>query len=665
MYFRVKVKLLSSVDSISNLKVENLEVCDLVCERYRNRARLQIVSSHESTLFVMGFMDSRLVIELSIEQLTDEFLRLLKLDFEIVTISELTVNDFVSKIFGRERLITLPTNGELFEVEEHSWQKVIVETDYRMDYYKEYIGQPSDLHYEVSPVYYPAMENELSRIRQNKNPKFVGNPIHYLMKVDRFKTGLNLTLKLVTNQVVHKRQFSNRVAILMVKDLEEISLSRVFEYADGATLMIDLGGDLLDDVQMYELDDFMTRLHEMMHKYENRILFCVVYDNDEGRAINAFLDQAQGYRFVRIMPDQMTYDQAVELLQREAGKYQMDSELFTSVLDRGQLLFTEKEVLELFTNQQIRLMNNTFFPEYAYVEVNQKKPAQVEKGSAYGELMAMIGLDQVKGMIQRLIVQQLALPKLLNLGIMNKNFTRHMVFIGNPGTAKTTVARLLGRIMKDNMLLSSGHYVEAGRAELVAEYVGQTAVKVKKLFAKAKGGVLFLDEVYSLVDGHRGLFGDEAIATIVQCMENYRDDIVVIFAGYPQKMEDFLNINPGLSSRIRYRMNFKDYTLEELVAIGKYLTNEMGYQLSKSAVVQIRKLCNEAMTKPNFGNGRYVRNIIEEAITNHIYELFKDQEEVPTKNEVLNLDMSDFPEVLETVECEKQSTNSQPTKQWS
>ena len=128
----------------------------------------------------------------------------------------------------------------------------------------------------------------------------------------------------------------------------------------------------------------------------------------------------------------------------------------------------------------------------------------------------------------------------------------HMVFTGNPGTAKTTVARLFARILKENGVLSKGDLIECGRSDLVGKYVGWTAVQVKNMFKKAKGSVLFIDEAYSLCDDRSGSYGDEAINTIVQEMENNRDDMVVIFAGYPKEMNDFLDRNPGLRSRIAF-----------------------------------------------------------------------------------------------------------------
>ena len=189
----------------------------------------------------------------------------------------------------------------------------------------------------------------------------------------------------------------------------------------------------------------------------------------------------------------------------------------------------------------------------------------------------------------------------------------HMVFTGNPGTAKTTVARLFARIMKDNDLLSQGKLVEVGRGDLVGKFVGWTAPAIQKKFREARGNVLFIDEAYSLVDDRDGSYGDEAINTIVQEMENHRDDVVVIFAGYPDKMECFIRKNPGLRSRIAYYVPFADYTTSELCNIAQLMSKQKGLTLNEKACSRLEEIFETAREERDFGNGRYVRNVLDKA----------------------------------------------------
>jgi AAA+ superfamily predicted ATPase len=188
-----------------------------------------------------------------------------------------------------------------------------------------------------------------------------------------------------------------------------------------------------------------------------------------------------------------------------------------------------------------------------------------------------------------------------------------MVFAGNPGTAKTTTARLFAAIMREEGILSSGHLLEVGRSDLVGRYVGWTAKIVKAKFRQAEGGVLFIDEAYSLVDDRSGSYGDEAINTIVQEMENHRENVVVIFAGYPDKMKEFLDKNPGLRSRIAFHVAFADYNDDELCEIATYQADKKGLKLSEDAYEKLRQVFARERQTADFGNGRVVRNILEKA----------------------------------------------------
>jgi SpoVK/Ycf46/Vps4 family AAA+-type ATPase len=187
-----------------------------------------------------------------------------------------------------------------------------------------------------------------------------------------------------------------------------------------------------------------------------------------------------------------------------------------------------------------------------------------------------------------------------------------MVFTGNPGSAKTTVARLVAQILRKEDILDSGNFVECGRADLIAKYVGWTAKNVRAKFREAKGGILFIDEAYSLVDDSHS-FADEAINTIVQEMENHREDVIVIFAGYPDKMKDFLNKNEGLRSRIAFHLDFPDYTPDEMVEILKLMSEQRGYKLDKDAIEKCHGIFKLACVDDDFGNGRFVRNLLEQA----------------------------------------------------
>jgi replication-associated recombination protein RarA len=239
-----------------------------------------------------------------------------------------------------------------------------------------------------------------------------------------------------------------------------------------------------------------------------------------------------------------------------------------------------------------------------------------ELAAVRSDLDSMVGLDGVKEQFTTLTNLVRAQSERRKSGLNDSGVSMHMVFAGPPGTGKTTVARLVGRMYKALGLLSSGHVVETDRAGLVAGYVGQTAIQTDAVFERAEGGVLFVDEAYSLSSGGGQDFGREAVEVIMKRMEDRRDRVVVLFAGYQQEMDQFLISNPGLRSRISRTITFPDYQPSELLEIYARLVAEKGFVLDPPAMDAVRRLMIEAHVQrsPTFGNARYVRSVFERTI---------------------------------------------------
>ena len=238
-------------------------------------------------------------------------------------------------------------------------------------------------------------------------------------------------------------------------------------------------------------------------------------------------------------------------------------------------------------------------------------------------LQSLIGLSSVKAVVERLTNFIKIMKVREKQGLPVSEISYHCVFTGNPGTGKTTVARILANIYSELGVVEKGHLVETDRSGLVAEYVGQTAVKTNKIIDSALDGVLFIDEAYSLVNGGNNDYGTEAISTLLKRMEDDRNRLVVILAGYGNEMQTFINSNPGLQSRFNRYIDFPDYNADELLEIYKRNLKKHKYTLSTEAEAFISAyLVNAVANKDkNFGNARFVRNMFEKTLENQAMRL--------------------------------------------
>ena len=254
-----------------------------------------------------------------------------------------------------------------------------------------------------------------------------------------------------------------------------------------------------------------------------------------------------------------------------------------------------------------------------YISFNKKIPELKEEKSLeeiFAELNELVGLKKVKKVLYEL-ADMIKFKEKTKDNIKVKDINLHMVFLGNPGTGKTTIARIIAKILYNLGYIKENKLIEVSSKDLVAEYVGQTAPKTMSVIEKSLNGVLFIDEAYTLSVKEGNSYNAEAIATLIQAMENYRDKLVVIFAGYTKEMQDFLNSNSGIVSRIGYTLEFEDYTTDELIEIFKGMMNKSGFIVKEDSIDYLRKIIEDKRNNKNFGNARFIRNIYEKTVIKH------------------------------------------------
>ncbi len=447
-----------------------------------------------------------------------------------------------------------------------------------------------------------------------------GIPVHYIIQTDNTSISNGIVSILTSALYQNKRLSGRRYGKLLYFNGDDSAvrcLKMLYDSGCCSTIVLRLESAFEDDDGEYvrSVSNLLWKNENAIKSRKNEVLTILSLPRSCEKMKKTVYKHLGDFTFVEIMEESVNEEKAREYLERKAQERDLspDDELY-GILRNGGESFIFSELESHFTKWYDVRLRTDVFPQYAHLFTAGKSVMEAKpKGSAYERLQKMTGLSEAKSIIAQAIDCHKAQKLFKRAGIKSDVSPMHMVFTGNPGTAKTTVARLFAQIMKDNDVLSEGSLYEVGRADLVGQFVGWTAPMVRKKFKQAKGGVLFIDEAYSLLDDKSGMYGDEAINTIVQEMENMREDIVVIFAGYTDEMELFLERNPGLRSRIAFHVPFADYSAEELYSIAELICEDKGAKLAPAVKDILLPLFEKARLVPNFGNGRYVRNVIEKA----------------------------------------------------
>ena len=378
----------------------------------------------------------------------------------------------------------------------------------------------------------------------------------------------------------------------------------------------------LENVEKTTKERIINKLEEVINKNHGKMITMLV-ESDKFKADTVLASNARLKE--KVFDFELTMDKATEqdiyirLLEKLEKAYEVTDDAKVLLLEYINSTYNQSTVS--FNEYSAGLYEKIIF-NVDGDKVEKKDIPEFDRNKTteqiFAELNDLVGLQSVKEAL--LDLSNLIDFKVKTEGELSiKSTNLHMVFLGNPGTGKTTVARMVAGILYNLKYIKYNKFVEVSSKDLVAKYVGQTAPKTMEVVEKALGGVLFIDEAYSLAtgDGGEGSFNDECIATLIQAMENYRDNLVVIFAGYKKEMQDFLDSNSGIVSRIGYTLDFVDYSVDELIQIFNSMVSKAGFKITEEAIDKVKEIIEEYKDTPNFGNARFARTLYEKVVIRH------------------------------------------------
>ncbi len=369
-------------------------------------------------------------------------------------------------------------------------------------------------------------------------------------------------------------------------------------------------------------EGLLTIWEEKLLNQGNKQITIIVDKNSEkiDKALSSHIvlkDRIFDFKLQAIKPDSQDIYQ--NLLKKLKENYDIDEDFEVGLLDY--IVSTYPKTVLTYPEYRDSIYEKILFNATSEKITKDTLPKYEKEKSIdeiFAELNDLVGLKNVKDMLNDL-VSLMQFKQKAGDEVNLKDTNLHMIFLGNPGTGKTTVARMVAGILYNLKYIDQNKLIEVSAKDLVGEYVGQTAPKTMAVVEKAMGGVLFIDEAYSLASkpGQNNTFNEECVATLIQAMENYRNNLVVILAGYSKEMQDFLNTNSGIVSRIGYTMEFADYTVEELITIFKSMVTKAGFILENKAIDKVKEIIEEYKNTKNFGNARFVRNLYEKTVIKH------------------------------------------------
>ena len=495
-----------------------------------------------------------------------------------------------------------------------------MENEYLQDIYKDFFGTPLvstenksnneiiniDFETEINKLYLNDESKELLRrivnyiFNYTSDKRYIPFNITILSKTEKTIDTIINILKNASNNSKYLK--SNKSIKLPFFSLDDETINKTYKENDIIVL------NDLEGIELESIADKQKYMHTLEEAIKDNKCISILVSRDEKDLNNIFT-------YNKDLKDKYFLFNLVEEKQEKSVLY---SEVLESTNINEDMQVKLLDYISA-TYDKTDLDSETYRDNLInYILINNDVPLLKEEKTTeeiFKDLNDLVGLEKVKKTLYDLVDLMKLKEKTegsLKIGSVNL----HMIFLGNPGTGKTTIARLLCGILYNLGYIKENKLIECTSKDLIAEYVGQTAIKTAEVINKAKGGVLFIDEAYMLGDKNNS-YNDDAVGTLIAEMENNRDNLVCIFAGYTKEMQSFLNANSGITSRIGYTLEFDDYTTEELIKIFEGMVKKGGFELTEDAIHELERIIEENRYKENFGNARFVRNIYEKTIIKH------------------------------------------------
>lgn len=641
MYYKILCDVSNDKVDAAILDLSNLKYLNSYNETYNNNSSFYLYSLKSNIITILAISNHVFDRTQNIESCFIQYSSFLPIKITNIDIQPITYFEYDKYVEDLNGFMTPDNQDTIYLVDDFELEKHMVPNELGRFTYKEMFVIDTSM--QILPELLPDYNSEVKRILATSTNSFYGHPIHYYIKTEQVEDAEMVVKSLIMHLYSQKRVLSNRLVKVRVnprfKSSMDLSISLGQHMASGGSILFNISSDI-DPFEIKSIEDQISLMCSTINNTQHEVLY--FFYTNENTSFFDLMNKFLQIKVLEIKAESLNYTNSKDYLTKKFIESKLDVSKIDYLINENQL-YTLSQLNELVSREIQNKLIISIYPEYKnfYDLKDDYLNKTIEcNDNGLKKLNELIGLEKIKQRIIEIVNGNKNYKQIFQKSSIS-SFSNHMVFTGNPGTAKTTVARLLGQILKENQILSVGDFYEISRNDLIERYVGWTSKNIHEIFMKAKGSVIFIDEAYSIMDNGYDGFGEEAISTILQEMENNREDTVVIFAGYPEKMEKFINSNPGLKSRIKHYIHFDDYSISELIKISKHMLKQYNSTLTQDGIFLLTKHLVNSMNNSNFGNAREVRNLIEQSISVHLANLNQSEKFDSTSNSLI-LTKEDF-----------------------